>query len=180
MAAFCPVGYAFEGHGSPPPVDTYMCLPTEFGTIYAQIISKKCMQILPCIDKLYGRLKNIPESESRQFYRLRHRLRLLAHCHDSGRLRLRLRLRLRTPAQNREAFREFICHSRRGIFRTNLTERFQLHQIPQRAKCPAGVFGRTCPAAGEGGFCPKGQNRHFSPYRLLETGLITAANPNSV
>ena len=49
---------------------------------------KKCMQILPCIGELYYRFKqSVPESESRQFGRLR--LRLLARCHDSGRLRLR-------------------------------------------------------------------------------------------
>ena len=54
------------------------------------------MQIIPCIGKFYDRFKqNVPESESRQFDRLRLRLRLLARCHDSG--RLRLRLRLRTP-----------------------------------------------------------------------------------
>ena len=41
--------------------------------------------------------QNVPVSESRQFDRLRPRLRLLARCHDSGRLRLRLRLRFRTP-----------------------------------------------------------------------------------
>ena len=66
--------------------------------ISAQIIFKKCMQILTCIGKLYHRFQqNVPESESRQFDRLRLRLRLLARRHDSGRLRLRLRLRLRTP-----------------------------------------------------------------------------------
>ena len=52
----------------------------------AQIISKKCMQTLPNIGKLYHRFKqNVLESESRQF----DRLKLLARCHDSGRLRLR-------------------------------------------------------------------------------------------
>ena len=67
-------------------------------TIYAQIISNKCIQALPCIDKLGHRFKqNVPESESRQFGRLRPRLRLLARCQDSERLRLRLRHRLRTP-----------------------------------------------------------------------------------
>ena len=30
MTAFGPPGSAFEGHGSPPPVNTYMCMPTEF------------------------------------------------------------------------------------------------------------------------------------------------------
>ena len=30
MATFDPLGYAFEGHGSPPAVNTYMCLPTGF------------------------------------------------------------------------------------------------------------------------------------------------------
>ena len=60
-------------------------------TISAQVISKKCMQILHRIGKLYHRFKqNVPESESRQFGRLRLRLRLLARCHDSGGLRLRL------------------------------------------------------------------------------------------
>ena len=59
-------------------------------TISAQIISKKCMQNVTCIGKIYHRFKqNVPESESRQFGRLR--LRLLARCHDSGRLRLRTR-----------------------------------------------------------------------------------------
>ena len=34
-------------------------------TISAKIISKKCMQILPCIGKLYHRFnQNAPESES--------------------------------------------------------------------------------------------------------------------
>ena len=57
------------------------------------------MQIVLYIDKLYHRFKqNVPESESRQFDRLR--LRLLARCQNSGRLRLRLRLRLRTPGSN--------------------------------------------------------------------------------
>ena len=30
MAAFGPLGSASEGNGSPPPVNTYMCTPTEF------------------------------------------------------------------------------------------------------------------------------------------------------
>ena len=30
MAAFGTLGFAFEGHSSPPPVNTYMCIPTEF------------------------------------------------------------------------------------------------------------------------------------------------------
>ena len=30
MAAFCPLGSASEGNGSPPPVNTYMCMLTEF------------------------------------------------------------------------------------------------------------------------------------------------------
>ena len=67
-------------------------------TISAHIISKKCMQIIPYIGKLYHRFeKSVPESESRQFDQLRLRLRLLSRYHDSRRLRLRLRPRLRTP-----------------------------------------------------------------------------------
>ena len=62
-------------------------------TISEEIISKKYMQILPCIGNLYHRFQqNVPESESRQFDRLR--LRLLARCHDSRLLRLQLRLRI--------------------------------------------------------------------------------------
>ena len=54
------------------------------------LFPKKCMQILSCIGKLYHIFKqNVPESESRQFDRLR--LRILARCHDYGRLRLRPR-----------------------------------------------------------------------------------------
>ena len=54
------------------------------------------MQILLCIGELYYRFKqNVPASESRQFDRLRLRLRLQARCHDTG--RLRLQLRIRTP-----------------------------------------------------------------------------------
>ena len=69
-------------------------------SISPQSISKKCMQILLCMCKLYHRFKqNAPESESRQFGRPRLRLRLLARCHDSG--RLQLRLRLRTPGRRR-------------------------------------------------------------------------------
>ena len=30
MTAFGTLGFAFEGNGSPPPVNTYMCIPTEF------------------------------------------------------------------------------------------------------------------------------------------------------
>ena len=29
MAEFGTLGFAFEGHSSPPPVNTYMCIPTE-------------------------------------------------------------------------------------------------------------------------------------------------------
>ena len=71
-------------------------------TVSAQIISKKCMQISPCIGKVYHIFKqNVPESESRQFDRLRLRLRLLARCQDTG--RLRHRFRLRAPTQNNTA-----------------------------------------------------------------------------
>ena len=28
MNVFCPLGSAFEGHGSPPPANTYACIPT--------------------------------------------------------------------------------------------------------------------------------------------------------
>ena len=35
MNVFCPLGSAFEGHGSPPPVNTYVCLPTmDVGGIF--------------------------------------------------------------------------------------------------------------------------------------------------
>ena len=83
MTAFDPLAYRFEGHGSPLPFNRYMCIPPEFKkTMSAQIISKKCMQILPCIGELYHRYKqNVPESKSRQLDRLR--LRLLARCRDS-------------------------------------------------------------------------------------------------
>ena len=68
-------------------------------TISAQIVSKKCIQIIPYIVKLYHRFKqNVPESDSRQSDRLRLRLWLLARCHDSR----RLRLRLRTPDRDYE------------------------------------------------------------------------------
>ena len=30
MTAFGPLEFAFEGNGSPPPVNTYMCTPTKF------------------------------------------------------------------------------------------------------------------------------------------------------
>ena len=40
MAAFGPFGYAFECHGSPPPVNAYMAYLQNLKTIYAQIISK--------------------------------------------------------------------------------------------------------------------------------------------
>ena len=30
MAAYGPLGFAFEGHGSPPPANTCMCIATEF------------------------------------------------------------------------------------------------------------------------------------------------------
>ena len=66
-------------------------LPLVMSPMSAQIISKRCMQILICIGKLYHRFKqNVPESEPRQF----DLLRLLAHCPRSR----RFRLRLRTPA----------------------------------------------------------------------------------
>ena len=30
VVTFVPFGYAPEGHGSPPPVNSYMCIPIEF------------------------------------------------------------------------------------------------------------------------------------------------------
>ena len=48
MVAFGRLGSAFEIHGSPLPVNTYIYLQ-NFKTITAHI-SKYCMQILPCID----------------------------------------------------------------------------------------------------------------------------------
>ena len=89
------------------------CMPTELKkTVFEQIISKKCMKILSYIGKLYRKFKQtVPESESRQFDRLRLRLRLLARRHDSGRLWLRLRLRLRTSAYSDES----MMHSIRGM-----------------------------------------------------------------
>ena len=72
------LGLAFEGHGSPSPRLTRICVYLQnLKTISAQIISKKCMQILPCKGKLYHRLKqNVLGSKSSQFDRLRLRLRL--------------------------------------------------------------------------------------------------------
>ena len=81
-----PIGFASEGHGSPPPVNY---IPTKFKDDICTNYIQKCTQILLCKGKLYHRFKqNVPESESRQFDRLR--LRLLARCHDSGRHRFRL------------------------------------------------------------------------------------------
>ena len=69
MAAFGPLGSAFEGHGSPSPVNKHMCMSTERKDDICTYISKTCMQILLCIGKLYHRLKKmyILESESRLF-----------------------------------------------------------------------------------------------------------------
>ena len=76
-----------------------LCMPAEFKDDICIEYFQKCMRILICKCKLYHRFKqNIPESESRQFDRLRLRLRLPARCHDSGRLRFRLGHRLHTPA----------------------------------------------------------------------------------
>ena len=63
---------ALDPHGFPPPVKTYMCTYLEnLKTISAQIITKKCMRILPCKGKSYHRFKyNVSESESRQFDQL--------------------------------------------------------------------------------------------------------------
>ena len=78
MVAFGPLGFAFEGYGSPPPVNSYMCIPTEFKDDICTDYFQKCMQIVSCKGKLYHRIKqNAPESEYRQSDRLR--LRLLAH-----------------------------------------------------------------------------------------------------
>ena len=75
MAVFGPLGSALEGHGSPLPVNTFMCIHQNLKTISAQIISKKCMQIPHRIVQSYHRCKqNVPESESRQFGRLQLRL----------------------------------------------------------------------------------------------------------
>ena len=69
MATSGPLGSAFEGHGYPPPVNTYIyvygiCVYLQnLKTISPQIIPKKYVQILPCIGKLYYRFKqNVPES----------------------------------------------------------------------------------------------------------------------
>ena len=92
-------GSAFEGHGSAPPVNRYICMPSIFKRRCLHRLFPKSACKFQCIGELYHRFKqNVSESESRQFDRLRLRLRLLARSHDSGRLRLRLRLRLRTPA----------------------------------------------------------------------------------
>ena len=99
MSAFNPLGPPLNAMAPRLPfMYTYICNRClhNLKTTSAHITSKKCLQILPCVGKLYHRCKrNVPESESRQFGRLRFRLRLLARCHDSW--RLRLRLRLRTP-----------------------------------------------------------------------------------
>ena len=99
IVTFGPFKYTPEGHGSPPWVNTYKCIPIEFEDDICTYYFQEVHANYPCIGILYHRFKqNVPESESRQFDRHRLRLRLLARCHDSGRHRLRLRLRLRTPA----------------------------------------------------------------------------------
>ena len=83
MAEFGPLGSAFKGHGSRPRLNTYMCRPRELKDDICKIIFKKYMQILSCIGKLCHIFKqNVPQSESRQFDRLR--LRLLTRCYDSA------------------------------------------------------------------------------------------------
>ena len=87
---FGPPGSAFEGHGSPLPVNTFMCIHIEFkDDICADYFQKVQSNSPP--HGLSQIKKNVPELETRKFGRLRLRLSLLARCHDSGQLRLRLR-----------------------------------------------------------------------------------------
>ena len=78
-------GSAFEGHGSAPPVNRYICMPSIFKRRCLHRLFPKSTCKFQCIGELYHRFKqNVSESESRQFDRLRLRLRLLARSHDSG------------------------------------------------------------------------------------------------
>ena len=110
MTAFGPFGSVFEGHGSPPSVNGYMCIPPEFKRrcLHRLFAKSACkLQSLPCIGELYRRFKqNVPELESRQFDGLLLTLRLLARCHDSG------RLRLRTPAYSNRSVLWRLCETR--------------------------------------------------------------------
>ena len=69
IAAFDFFGSAFEGHGSPPPVNSYMCVhPESKNDVCKDYFQKKGMQVLLRVGVLYHRFKqSVPESESRQF-----------------------------------------------------------------------------------------------------------------
>ena len=65
-------GSAFEGHGSAPPVNRYICMPSIFKRWCLHRLFPKSACKFQCIGELYHRFKqNVSESESKKFDRLR-------------------------------------------------------------------------------------------------------------
>ena len=131
---------------SPPPVAAPMGIG-EVSTSDSAPPSTKSSWRRPWLQILI----NVPESESRQFFRLRLRLRLLARYHDSG--RLRLRLRLRNPAGNWAYFFMTVANRPRAL----VVDRWR-PAVAGVGRWPALLDGPS--AAIRSGLC-LGGGRHF-------------------